>query len=152
MSASTVRHTISNAVAAAFRTVVIGLAVYGGLDLMRGFMAQDESLYVRSVAQAAQMESLESRVAALESKLQHVTASTDAITVTAPNLWVVNGAGATGTASSLGNVIIGYNEPRAYGPQNKDRSGSHMLVVGKYNNYSAFGGLVAGIANSTTAP
>jgi len=152
MSASALRHAIGIAMAVGFRTVVIGLAIYGGLDLIRGVMAQDESAYLPSVAQAAQVESLESRVAALENKLQHVTAGTDAITVTGANLWVVNGAGATGTANGLGNVIIGYNEPRAYGRQDNDRSGSHMLVVGKYNNYSAFGGLVAGIANSATAP
>jgi hypothetical protein len=139
--------------AALFRTLVMGLAIYGGLDLARGVVAQDEeSLYLPVVVNAAQVESLETRVAALEYKLQHVTASTDAITVTGANLWVVNGTGGTDAVTNgLGNVIIGYNETGPDPLWHSERSGSHMLVVGKQLNYTGCGGVVAGVMNVTSA-
>ena len=79
---------------------------------MRVRAQDDAALYLPTVAKAAEVQSLETRVAALEHKLHHVTASADAITVTAANLWVVNGTGATSTTNGLGNVILGYNESR----------------------------------------
>jgi hypothetical protein len=67
------------------------------------------------------------------------------------NLHVTNGLGDTATENSLGNVIIGYNESRGSnraGVVLDDRSGSHMLVVGSENNYSSFGGIIAGWYNT----
>jgi len=91
---------------------------------------------------------LESRITALEDLLQHFSRDGDDITITRANLHVVNGTGTTyGEPNSLGNVIIGYNEERE---ENNVRTGSHMLVVGREHNYSSFGGIVAGYANTVS--
>src|SRR5215468_9612296 len=64
------------------------------------------------------------------------------------NLQIVSGAGATDAAvNGRGNLIVGYNEDGGY-----DRSGSHNIVVGNYNGYSSYGGLVAGTDNQVTGP
>jgi hypothetical protein len=74
------------------------------------------------------------------------------------NIHIVSGSGTTsdnGNPSGLGNLIIGYDEAP---PTNDgfppfspgDRGGSHNLVIGFGNRFtrSAFGGLVAGEANT----
>ena len=75
------------------------------------------------------------------------------------NLHVVNGLGATnggpkhsGTTQTngLGNVIIGYNA--TIGSGFDTRTGSHDLVLGDYENYSSFGGLVCGVDNTIAGP
>lgn len=63
------------------------------------------------------------------------------------NLHVQNGVGQTDSSNGLGNVIIGYNELRQSG---NDRTGSHMLVVGKQLNYTSYGGIVEGELNTTS--
>jgi len=75
----------------------------------------------------------------------------DTLKFTNMNLQVVSGSGVTnGVANGTGNLIIGYNELRTTG---NDRSGSHMLVIGKENNYTvnSFGGMVVGQRNTTSA-
>ena len=52
----------------------------------------------------------------------------------------------------MGNLIIGYNESRVEtdcpdGFQCNRRGGSHNLVIGYWNNYPAYGGMVAGAKN-----
>jgi hypothetical protein len=78
------------------------------------------------------------------------------ITFKGANIHIVSGSGATddnlfhgGSLTGLGNLIIGYDEPRLDTPP-VDRSGSHNLVVGRYHSFtsSAFGGLVAGTSNT----
>ena len=81
--------------------------------------------------------------------LQHFSRDGDDIFITEANLHIVNGTGDTETTNGLGNVIVGYNESRA-DPSTDDRTGSHMVVVGKENNYSSFGGVVVGLRNSTS--
>jgi hypothetical protein len=71
------------------------------------------------------------------------------IFITGANLHVVNGTGDTETANGLGNLIVGYNEAGNNAP---DRGGSHNIVLGMGNQYSSFGGLVAGSENGITAP
>jgi hypothetical protein len=157
--------------ATAFRLAVIALAVHGGLDLSRGVLAQETQPMVAwylprldNAAQATQTphataeppRDLETRVAALEYVLEHVSRNGDTIVVTGANLQVVSGSGATDVdPNGLGNIIIGYNEGRAPGPSADaqepiDRSGSHMLVVGMGNTYSYFGGIVAGRDNTAS--
>lgn len=80
------------------------------------------------------------------------------------NVQVVNGLESTGqvdfdgaspwpsvvetSVNGVGNLIVGYQESR-----NVDRrSGSHNLVVGSGNDYTAFGGLVIGFENAITGP
>lgn len=86
------------------------------------------------------------------------------IRISGANLQIVNGLGATngnphdpfstqvGTTAvnGAGNLILGYNEPRAAGPV--DRTGSHYIVVGPGHAFSGFGGVVVGSANDSTAP
>jgi hypothetical protein len=106
------------------------------------------------------------RVRALERKLQHVTSERDEnglphMVITGANLRIVNGLGRTDCTdeqgneipacpNGLGNLIVGYNEPRpeeaGFGPP--IRTGSHNVVVGQFNNFSRFGGLVGGLFNT----
>jgi hypothetical protein len=95
--------------------------------------------------------SLWQRVSALEHTLAHVTSGLDnggqpEIVITGANLRIVNGLRGTATANGLGNVIVGYNEPRDDG--DNERTGSHNVVVGLGHNFSKFGGLVVGRQNS----
>jgi hypothetical protein len=80
--------------------------------------------------------------------LTHFSRDGDDITITGANLHIVNGTGVTETTNSLGNLIVGYNELRTSGATN-DRTGSHMLVVGKDRNYSSYAGIVVGKENTT---
>ena len=68
------------------------------------------------------------------------------------NVQIVSGKGATDKAKTngLGNLIVGYNESNEEKPN--DHSGSHNIIVGKYNNYSSYGGLVVGFNNSISGP
>jgi len=95
------------------------------------------------------------------------------------NLQLVNGQGATNTINGLGNFIIGYDEADSSGnghcnsgtnPSDNSKlldqstctragfhwstsgfkTGSHYLVLGTENNYSSYGGLVAGWRNTSS--
>lgn len=115
-----------------------------------------DGLDASSFASAAYVSSLESRIADLETQmaglvalLQSVTRVGNEITFSGVNVHVVNGTGTTdGTVNGLGNLIVGYNELRGTGDV---RTGSHNIVVGQGNNYSSYGGLVAGKNNAVTA-
>jgi hypothetical protein len=98
----------------------------------------------------SQVQAQETRLAALESLLVHFSRNGNEITISGANLNIVNGMGSTETTNSLGNLVIGYNESR--GPEEPDiRTGSHMLVIGKWNDFSNFGGIVTGSYNETSA-
>ncbi len=105
--------------------------------------------------QDAAIASLQSTVAAqqttinaLLAKLKYVTTAGTDMTISGANLHVVSGSGHTNAApNGLGNVIIGYDEARASG---NVRTGSHNLILGAGNNYSSYGGLVAGYNNSVS--
>jgi len=61
------------------------------------------------------------------------------------NVQVVSGAGTTDAAvNGKGNLIVGYNK----GSSGQTRTGSHNLVVGDEHEYTKYGGLVAGYANT----
>jgi hypothetical protein len=100
---------------------------------------------------------LAQRVAALEDLLQHFSRKDNEIFLTGANLHLVNGLGSTDCRdeqgneipdrpNGLGNLIVGYNEPR---PPDVEtiRTGSHNVVVGQEHNFSRFGGLVVGFFN-----
>jgi hypothetical protein len=102
--------------------------------------------------------SLVQRLAVLEQKLKHMTLVTTAdefpeVRITGANLRIVNGLGTTDCTdgegelipdcpNGLGNLIVGYNEPREF--EEDVRTGSHNVVVGQRHNFSRFGGLVVG--------
>lgn len=96
-----------------------------------------------------QIVNLWGRVGALERTLTHVTSVTGAgglpeVVITGANLRLVNGLRATATTNGLGNLLVGYNEPR----QGENvHTGSHNVVVGQGHNFSSFGGLVVGRQN-----
>jgi hypothetical protein len=103
----------------------------------------------QNVSLRSQVQTQESRLAALESLLVHFSRTGNEITISGANLNIVNGMGDTDTTNSLGNLVVGYNELR--GPGNSDiRTGSHMLVIGKWNNFSSFGGILAGRFSETS--
>jgi hypothetical protein len=93
---------------------------------------------------------LAQRVAALEDKLVHVTRVDTDLFITGANLHIVNGWDATNTVNGLGNLIVGYNEPRSSGTNT--RVGSHNVVVGMRHNFSQYGGLVVGLFNEINGP
>lgn len=103
------------------------------------------ALQGQSAEQANQIAALDSRISALESRLQHFSRTGNDVFITGANLHILNGQGRTDTVNGLGNLIVGYDEPRAQGA---DQSGSHNLVVGTEHNYSSYGGIVAGIYNA----
>ena len=98
------------------------------------------------------------RVAALEKLLKHFSREKNEVFITGANLHIVNGLGRTecedeqdnpipDCPNGLGNLIVGYNELRPSG-QEDIRTGSHNLVLGKTNNFSGVGGVVAGEFNT----
>ena len=101
--------------------------------------------------------SLPDRFTALESKLAPLTfdAATNEVVITGANLRIINGLGQTDCGSQdhplpdcpngLGNLFVGYNEPREGGEN--IRNGSHNVVVGKQHQFSSVGGLVVGLQN-----
>jgi hypothetical protein len=98
---------------------------------------------------------LEQRVAALEDLLTPFSRKGTEVFLTRANLHIVNGLGRTecadaegnpipGCPNGLGNLIVGYNEPRDPVFGETIRTGSHNVVVGPGHNFSRFGGVVAG--------
>ncbi len=83
-------------------------------------------------------------IADLEDKLANVSIEGDTMLFKGVNVQIVNGLDNTHTINGTGNLIVGYNELRGEGD---DRTGSHNIVIGKNNNYSAYGGLVVGYQN-----
>lgn len=90
-------------------------------------------------------KTLGDRVGWLESLLIHFSREGDEICITGANLCIVNGEGSTSTTNGLGNLIIGYNASGTY--EHLERGGSHNLVLGWQNQYSSYGGIVAGQGN-----
>ena len=89
---------------------------------------------------------LEKKVAQLQALLDGVIRDGNTIQFSGVNVQIVNGRDETGgTVNGLGNLIVGYNEESS---QDNDRTGSHNLIVGRYNNYSSYGGLVVGSGNT----
>jgi hypothetical protein len=100
-------------------------------------------------------EQLEMRIAQLEALLANVTRiiveGQETIRFSNMNVQIVSGSGNTsGTVNGRGNLIVGYNETRNDGAD--DRTGSHNIVVGSRHNYASYGGLVAGRWNTVSGP
>src|SRR6516225_9974178 len=87
------------------------------------------------------------RMATLEDKLSTMSfdATANEVVISGANLRIVNGLGQTGTTNGLGNLIVGYNEERGSGQDN--RTGSHNVVVGMQHNFPNVGGIVVGWFN-----
>jgi hypothetical protein len=100
----------------------------------------------------AQGGTMEQQLAVVEGKLARVSVANNGadIIISGANLNIVNGAGNTQTANGLGNLILGYNEPRGGGAD--FRTGSHNLVIGQQSNYTSFGGIIGGYQNQISGP
>jgi len=96
----------------------------------------------------AEIATLKTAVGQLTTLLQNVSRSGNDLYFTGVNVHVRNGLNNTETKNGYGNLIVGYNEPRNDGAD--DRSGSHYIVAGTSNNYSSYGGLVAGYWNTAS--
>ncbi|MCP4138452.1 MAG: hypothetical protein GY754_46270 [bacterium] len=108
---------------------------------------------------------LTTRIAELEDTLSGVSRAGDSIVFSGVNVQIVSGTGSTeGAVNGLGNLIVGYNEARTGDfnatidqekntiniPLDNTRTGSHNIIVGMMNNYSSYGGIVAGKWNSSS--
>jgi hypothetical protein len=61
---------------------------------------------------------------------------------------LVNGEGKTETANGEGNLVIGYDE----NPGKREQTGSHDLVLGESQTFTSYGGIVAGLGDTISAP
>jgi hypothetical protein len=75
------------------------------------------------------------RMSTLENKLSAMTfdGATNEVVISGANLRIVNGLGSTDTTNGVGNLIVGYNEPRQFDLPDI-RTGSHNVVVGQEHN------------------
>jgi len=69
--------------------------------------------------------------------------------ITGCNVHIRSGSNMTIDTTNLGNLIIGYNEPRGT-IDTTNRTGSHTLIIGPEHQFTASGGLLAGIGNTVT--
>ena len=130
--------------------VTIGLVILmiTGVSFSAGAQPTLEERVTQLEAQVTQLENTVNQLVAL---LQGVSRTGNDITFSGMNVYIVNGTGSTdGSVNGLGNLIVGYNEPRIWGGD--DRSGSHNIVVGGKHNYSSYGGLVGGYQNTISGP
>src|SRR5262249_30241993 len=146
-----------NVMGAHTRTVERRLRWWRGLACGLGLLGLVSMPLQSGTAADTQPRGMAERMATLENKLSAMTfdGAANEVVITGANLRIVNGLGATETTNGLGNLIVGYNEPRptelSPGGEVEDpnsRTGSHNVVVGKENNFSSFGGLVVGLRNS----
>jgi len=91
------------------------------------------------------VDNLSSRIDKLEGLLTNVTRTGDELYFDKMNVHVRSGTNSTTNINGFGNLIIGYNELRNDGTDN--RTGSNNLILGSNNNYKRYGGFVAGIFN-----
>jgi uncharacterized coiled-coil protein SlyX len=133
----------------------------GGGPSLEARVATLESENATQATQIAALQSentaLKSQVAALETKTQHLSTGTDAnnkpaLFITGANVYIQDGSGYTPSTRGLGNLTIGYNRLRDTADSPDIRTGSHNLIVGDFNNYGSFGGLVVGYRNTISGP
>ncbi len=74
-----------------------------------------------------------------------VDADADAVIFSGANVFIQSGSGSTsGSVNGLGNLIVGYDEDGG----DDAKTGSHNLVLGQYNSYSGYAGIVGGNDNA----
>ena len=84
------------------------------------------------------------------------------IQVSGANLQIVNGEGKTNTTNGAGNLVIGYDQSREQACEEVHeecipgipgrQTGSHNLIVGSGQSFTSYGGIVAGLVGTITAP
>ena len=123
----------------------------GGLPALEQRVAELEalvkSLQENNTSQVDQIAALNARLLAVEAKTAPISVADTDFMIIGKNVSIVDGSGATESSTGLGNLIVGYNEN---GSNGNDHTGTHNVVVGIRNNYTSFGGLVPGEANTIT--
>jgi hypothetical protein len=105
------------------------------------------TLTARVATLESSVSSLQAANDCLETLLTGVTRSGNTLVFSHMNLQIESGSGSTdGAVNGLGNVIIGYNEFPG------TQTGSHNLVFGHGQAFTSFGGIVAGVNNTISAP
>lgn len=124
-----------------------------GTGCQRGETVVNMATSSEVAALSARVTTLESKVTTLESanselqsRLAGVSRSGDTLSFTGMNLQLKNGAGSTETANGLGNLIIGYDESPG------EQTGSHNLMLGDFNSFTSYAGIVAGQHNQISGP
>jgi hypothetical protein len=132
------------------------LRVACGLGVAALAMALFASPATRATAQAGYGATLQSLI----NKTQFISVDANGeMHITNTNLHLENGLGATngdpsnpvippGVTNGKGNLIIGYNLSKVPLGGTDHRTGSHNLVLGDGNDYTSYGGIVAGSFNA----
>ncbi len=138
------------------RPVVAGGTVAGDVGVDGALTVAGTDVGATLAALTARVDGLETDLAAaqeridsLEATLAGVSRDGDTLTLSGMNVQLVNGEGSTSAMNGLGNLIVGYNqqaEPAAA------RTGSHYLIVGDRNEWTSYGGIVAGLLNTSSGP
>lgn len=120
------------------------------LKIANGAVTEQKLAAGAGGVEASRVKALEDEVASLQALLAGVSRTevdgNDTLRFTAMNLQLVNGTATTdGTPNALGNLIIGYSEQRV---PPATRTGSHYLVIGDRHEWTAFGGILAGLHNA----
>jgi hypothetical protein len=84
------------------------------------------------------------------------------IQVSGANLQIVNGEGKTNTTNGAGNLVLGYDQSREQACEEVKeecipdipwrQTGSHNLIVGSGQSFTSYGGIVAGLVGTISAP
>jgi hypothetical protein len=91
------------------------------------------------------------KVAPVADKLVHFSRNGNEVYITGANLNIRNGTGYTyQVVNGLGNLIVGYNELRTGTGAVNTRTGSHNVILGFNQNYSAAGAFMSGAVNNST--
>jgi hypothetical protein len=125
------------------------------IDAIEATYATQSWVNSQGYASGSALTSLSSNVGSLEASMDDVddlmaflTVGSEDIYIDGASLHIRNGTGNTaGPVNGTGNLIVGYNETSS----GYDRTGSHNLVIGSYNQYSSYAGIIAGYANQSTA-
>lgn len=161
------KHTISDITSGKIKATQIDGAITRDAELnaaIRAAMKKQSEALSRALKKPqvkiggpdpAYVKKLEKRIATLEKSikklsnlLQGVSRQKNELTFSGINIHLVNGTGNTeGKVNGLGNLIVGYNEPRTGGHVAK-HTGSHNVIIGSMHSYSSYGGLVAGSTNT----
>lgn len=153
------RARLQTSLAFAALTGAIFLSPGNRAAIAQGYGMTLQQLAARLTTAESNVSKLQNRATALETKTQFMTANTDGkwTTFSGCNVYIQNGLGATNgnpqspfdpktaVTNGLGNLIIGYNQSGNF--RGDQRGGSHNLVLGDANNYTNYGGLVAGLTN-----
>lgn len=115
--------------------------------------SDNTALKSRVSAAESDVTALAGRATALENKLSKVSYSPTGLNgqptlrISGANLQIVDGSGNTGgSTNGLGNLFLGYGEQQVEDVQ----TGSHNIVLGIFQSFSSYGGLVAGSDNNVS--